>query len=108
MASPGNVLTHVFRRLSRSPMFTAITLLTLAIRIGANTAVFSVFHGILLKPLPFPNPDTFVGLWHSAPGISLPQLNMSPALMYTYSEEGKSFEHLGVWTTGTVGVTGTS
>jgi putative ABC transport system permease protein len=89
-------------------MFTAITLLTLAIGIGANTAVFSVIHGILLKPLPFPNPDTLVGLWHSAPGISLPQLNMSPALMYTYSEEGKSFEHLGVWTTGTVGVTGAS
>lgn len=106
MANSGNALTHVVRRLSRAPLFTAITLLTLGIGIGANTAVFSVIHGILLKPLPFPNPDSLVGVWHTAPGVNLPQLNMSPALMFTYQEQGTSFEHLGVWTSGTVSVTG--
>ena len=64
-------MTHVFRRLIRSPLFTAMTLLTLAIGIGANTAIFSVIDGVLLRPLPYPHPEELVGIWHTAPGFSI-------------------------------------
>ena len=49
-------LKQVLRRLGRAPLFTAITLITLAVGIGANTVIFSVVEGVLLKPLPYPRP----------------------------------------------------
>jgi hypothetical protein len=52
-----NQLKQVLRRLSRAPLFTSITLLTLAIGVGANTVIFSVVEGVLLKPLPCPHPE---------------------------------------------------
>jgi len=53
---------HLLRRLLHAPGFTAITLITLAIGIGANTAIFIVIDGILLRPLPFPRPDRLAGV----------------------------------------------
>ena len=90
----------IFRRLWRSPMFTAIALLTLAIGIGANTAIFSVVNGILLKPLPYPEPDRLVGLWHSAAGLNIKELNMSPGNYFTYREQCRAFEDVGLYTGG--------
>jgi len=55
MDSLAQQLRVVFRRLRRAPLFTAITLLTLAAGVGANTVVFSVLEGVLLKPLPYPH-----------------------------------------------------
>ena len=71
MGSFRNSVKHVLRRLGVLPGFTAITLLTLAVGIGANTAIFSVVEGILLKPLPYPRSDEIVGLWHTAPRIRI-------------------------------------
>ena len=65
-----NHLKQVLRRLARAPLFTTITLITLAVGIGANTVVFSVVDGVLLKPLPYPNSDRLIGIWHSAPGVN--------------------------------------
>ena len=62
---------HVLRRLARAPMFTIITALTLAVGIGANSAIFSVINGILLKPLPYPHADELIELSHAAPGVNL-------------------------------------
>src|SRR5258708_39381550 len=62
-------LRQIFRRLGRTPMFTAVTLITLAAGVGANTVVFSVLEGILLKPLPYPHSEQLVVITHKAPGI---------------------------------------
>ena len=96
----------VLRRLTRAPMFTAIALITLAIGIGANTAVFSVVNGVLIKPLPYPNSDELVGVWHSAPGVNIPKLNVSPTMHFTYREEGQTFREFGLWSNGGVTITG--
>ena len=55
-------LRQVLRRLGRTPMFTAVTLLTLAVGIGANTAIFSVVEGVMLKPLPYLHPEELVAV----------------------------------------------
>ena len=56
------------RTLRRTPMFATVVLVTLAIGIGANTAVFSVVNSVLLKPLAYPSPEELVAVWHTAPG----------------------------------------
>ena len=101
-----NRVRHILRRLRRAPMFTAVTLLTLAIGIGANSAVFSVVESVLLRPLPYPKPEELVGVWHTAPGVGQKVLNMSPSLYFTYREESRSFQDIGLWDTGTAAVTG--
>lgn len=106
MAFSRNGIRPVFRRLRRSPLFTFLTLLTLAIGIGANTAIFSVINAVLLKPLPYPDSDRLVGIWHTAPGLNIKQLVSAPANYFTYREEGRSFEHVGLWNTSSFTVTG--
>lgn len=54
------MIKHTIRRLARAPMFTGVTLLTVAIAVGANAAVFSVINGVLLKPLPYPDSERLV------------------------------------------------
>ena len=98
-------LRHAFRRLGRSMSFSIISVLTLAIGIGANTAIFSVVRGVVLKPLPYPEADRLVGVWQKAPGLNLPELNASPATYYTYREENKTFEDIGLWQRGSSSIT---
>lgn len=90
-------LKHVLRRLAAKPSFTAITLITLAVGIGANSAIFSIVNGVLLKPLPYPESHRLVAVWQTAPGIGIPEINASPATYYTYRDENKTFVDIGLW-----------
>ncbi len=91
-------LKLAFRRLRKSPGFTATALLLLAIGIGASTAIFSVIDGVLLRPLPYPYSEQLVALRHTAPGINIPDLNMATSLYLTYSEESRVFQNVAMWT----------
>jgi predicted permease len=99
---------HALRRLRRTPAFTAAVLLTLALGIGANTAIFGVIDSILIRPLAYPDAEALVGVWHTAPGraafggIS----NLSPSMYFTYREENRTFQQFGVWNSGGASVTG--
>jgi predicted permease len=99
-------LRQVLRRLSRAPMFTAITLLTLAIGVGANTVIFSVIEGVLLKPLPYPDADRLIGVWHKAPGINIPELNMAPSIYFIDREQNTTLQDIGVYDNDAFAVTG--
>jgi predicted permease len=101
-----NQLRQVMRRLGRAPMFTAISLITLAAGVGGNTVVFSVLEGVLLKPLPYPKADRLVGVWHTAPGINIPELNMSPSNYFIYREQSRTFQDVGMYQGDSVSVTG--
>jgi putative ABC transport system permease protein len=100
-------LRRISRRLWRAPLFTFIAVLTLGVGIGANAAIFSVINGVLLKPLPFVEPDRLVGVWHTAPGIGFPLVDLSPSTYLTYRESGRTLEDIGLWSTFSVTVTGT-
>src|SRR5215213_544530 len=99
-------LRHAARRLTRTPMFTVATVITLALGIGANTAIFSIVNSVLLKPLPFPEPDRLVGLWQTAPGVNISDLPASIADYVTYREESRTLADVAIWTGNTYTVTG--
>jgi predicted permease len=109
-----SVLTDVkfaFRRLRKSPGFAVTVLLTLAIGIGANAAVFSVVSSVLLKPLPYPDDDQLVSLWLNAPGATglanfQKGLPLSSSMYFTFSENNRTFQSLGTWIAQKANVTG--
>ncbi|PWU10610.1 MAG: multidrug ABC transporter substrate-binding protein, partial [Terriglobia bacterium] len=106
MASFLKQLSHIVRRLMRSPGFAAITLITLAIGIGANTAIFSVINAVLLRPLPYLEPGRLVGVWHTAPGVNLKEANASPGCYFIYREANRTFQDIGLWNDDSVNVVG--
>ena len=99
-------LNQLLRSLARMPGFTSVALLTLAIGIGANTAIFSVIEGVLLKPLPYTRSAELVTVDHAAPGVKIEHAGAAPFLYFTYREDGRVFQDVGLWNTGTMSVTG--
>jgi putative ABC transport system permease protein len=95
------------RALRRTPAFTLVAVLTLALGIGATTAVFTVVYSVLIRPLPFPDAGRLVSLKHTSRDIKAgPPVGMSATLLLTYTHENRSFEHVGVWSRDTANVTG--
>jgi hypothetical protein len=72
---------YALRTLRRSPALTLVIVASLAIGIGANTAIFSVVNALLLEPLPYPQPERLAVLWLRSPGINIPQDWPSPGPM---------------------------
>jgi predicted permease len=99
-------LRQVLRRLRRAPMFTLVTLITLGAGVGATIAVFSVLEGVLLKPLPYPHPNQLVGVWHTAPGLNLEDVNMAPSNYLVYRDQNHVFEDIGMYEGDSVNITG--
>src|SRR6266850_2750358 len=88
------------RSLARQPGFTAVAVITLALGIGANTAIFSVVNAVLLRPLPFDDPERIVWLWDTQP-----QLPIAPASLpdfLDWKEQNRSFEHLAAFQSGSM------
>src|SRR5215831_3752921 len=104
-------IRYGLRALRHSPVFTVVALLTIAIGIAANTAVFTVVNSVLLKPLNYPKSEELVALHQIAPGAEgladfESGLLLSPSMYVTYSERNQMFQSLGVWITDTANVTG--
>src|SRR5688572_20467450 len=98
-------LRQAFRGLRRSPTFTIAVLLTLALAIGANTAVFSVVNGVLINPLPYPEPESLISVLTRAPGApnapgasgGIADMPESASMYVTYAENNRTFQSLGVF-----------
>jgi predicted permease len=99
-------LLQALRRLVREPLFTAVALLTLAVGIGANTAIFSVVNGILLKPLPYRHSEELVAVWMTAPGLNIKDLNPGPSHYFIFREQNRTFQDIGLYVGSTVNITG--
>jgi putative ABC transport system permease protein len=99
-------LRQILRRIGATPSFAWMAVLTVAIGVGANTAIFSVVEGILLKALPYPEPQRLVDVGHSAPGVNLQDAGIAPFLYLTYKDHNRTFSEVGLWNSGSSTVTG--
>ena len=87
---------YALRMFKRSAGLTLVIVASLAIGIGANSAIFSVVNALLLKPLPYPDPDRLVVLWLRSPGINIPQDWPSPGQYIDIQNENHSFEEMSI------------
>ena len=93
------------RSLLRAPAFAAVTILTLALGIGANTAIFSIVNGVILRPLGYPKPEQLMYLTTQFPAFGFDQFWVSPPEYFEFREMTQSFQSVGAYTTGEVNLT---
>ncbi len=103
---------YALRGLRRNSGFAMAAVVTLALGIGATTAIFTVVSSVLIRPLPYPESDRLIAVWHStnlSGGLGGPGgggLNFSPPMFVTYRDANQTFEQFGVWSGGAASVTG--
>ncbi len=95
-------LLYAFRSLWKNPGYTLVTVLTLALGIGANAAIFSVINGVLLKPLSYPRPERLVFVTSQFPGLGFDQFWVSAPEFLEFRERNRSFEDVGAYRAGAV------
>ena len=89
-------IRYAIRMLAKNPAFTLVGVLTLALGIGANTAIFSLVHSILLRPLPYHQPDQLVRMIQASPKLGLPSWGVSQSDFNAYREQNRSFESMAI------------
>src|SRR5690606_21865102 len=96
------------RRLGQAPLFTVAAVLTLALAIGANAAIFTLVHRVVLNPLPYPDSDRLVDLDHAAPGADFSAgLPMTLGLYFHYKDRARTLEEIAIYETADATLTGT-
>jgi hypothetical protein len=98
-------IRHAVRSLLRAPGFAVVTILTLALGIGANTAIFSIVNGVILRPLAYPKPEQLMYLTTQFPAFGFDQFWVSPPEYFEFREINQSFSAVGAFTTGEVNLT---
>ena len=93
-------LKYALRMLRKNPAFTTVAILTLAVGIGANSAIFSVLNSVLLRPLPYRQPDQLVRVYSEFPTMQLQKFWLSPPELLDIQREAKSWEAIGAWAPG--------
>src|SRR6187397_3593482 len=99
-----NDLHFGVRMLLKRPGVTAIAVITLALGIGANTAIFSVVNAVLLNPLPYKQPDRLVALWENVPGHG--RWRTAPANFFDWKKQNTVFEDVAAFSASTLTLTG--
>ena len=99
-------LRYGARIMLKQPGFTLVAVITLALGIGANTAIFSLVNSILLRPLPFREPDRLVRMLQASPKLGLSSWGVSQADFAAYREQNRSFESIAIYNTAATNLTG--
>ena len=99
-------LRYTLRRLRNTPGFTLVSIGTLALGVGAASAIFSVINGVLLKPLPYVHPEQLVAVWMTESQLKIADLNMAPSVYFTMCDEERAFQANSMFTTGSTTVSG--
>ena len=100
-------LKYALRTLRRAPVFSAAAILTLALGVGANTAIFSVVNAVMLRPLPFREPDRLVRIWETNPKRNIPFFSASVLNYLSWKEQATCFESIGAFGGASLNLTGT-
>ncbi|MGE5730782.1 MAG: ABC transporter permease, partial [Gemmatimonas sp.] len=90
-------LQHAWRRLRRAPAFTSTSVFVLALGLGAATAMFGILYGVVLRPLPYPNPDQLVSVSHSISIAGLSRVDESGGTFLLYQRHNSVFSNIGAW-----------
>jgi predicted permease len=96
---------HIVRSLARNPGFAIITILTLALGIGANTAIFSIVNGVILRPMAYPRPEQLMYISSQFPAMGFDQFWISPPEFFEFQDRARAFAVAGAFTTGETNLT---
>ncbi len=102
----GRDIRYAVRRLLHAKGFALAAVVTLALGIGASTAIFSVVHAVVISPLPYPDSDRLVSVWHAAPGASIPRLGFSLGSYVHYREHNRTFDGIAAYELAALNMTG--
>jgi len=99
---------HALRTIRMNPGFSTAAILSLALGIGANTAVFSLVNAVLIRPLPYQEPESLVGVFNSGTiqGETFNDMGLGPGMYAALKEHSAAFQEFGVWSSGAATVTG--